>query len=286
MQQTNTDNWTEIISPKTNPFDLRLADVWRYKDLLLQLVKRDFYAQYRQTILGPLWHLIQPALTTFMFFVVFNKIANIPTGGLPASLFYMCSITIWNYFSSCFSSTSATFTTNASLFGKVYFPRLVMPLSSVVSNIIRFGIQLLLLIAFIIYHQAAGTYHFHFGFNNLLIPVIIIIMAGMGLGAGIIISSLTTKYRDFTVLIAFGVQLLMYITPVAYPLSYAQKSSYKNLIEFNPLTAPVEGFRYAVFGEGDFNLSLFIYSIVCMLVLLFAGVLMFNKVEKSFMDTV
>ncbi|HRH61393.1 MAG TPA: ABC transporter permease, partial [Chitinophagaceae bacterium] len=164
MQQTNTENWTEIISPKTNPFDLRLADVWRYKDLLMQLVKRDFYAQYRQTILGPLWHLIQPALTTFMFFVVFNKIANIPTGSLPASLFYMCSITIWNYFSSCFTSTSATFTTNASLFGKVYFPRLVMPLSSVVSNIIRFGIQLLLLIAFIIYHQAAGTYHFHFGF--------------------------------------------------------------------------------------------------------------------------
>jgi lipopolysaccharide transport system permease protein len=283
---TEEKPWTEIISPKRGILDLKLKDIWNYRDLLVLFVKRDFAAQYKQTVLGPLWHVVQPIFTTLIFLILFTKIAKIPTEQLPPVLFYMSSLTIWNYFSSCLTSTSTTFLTNANIFGKVYFPRLVLPLSVVVSNIARFGIQFGLMLVLMVYYFATGAYKFQFGFNTLLIPVIVVVMAALGLGLGIIISSLTTKYRDFSVLMTFGVQLLMYITPVAYPLSYLENSRLRLLIEWNPLSSLVEGFRYAVFGIGTFNLDLFTYSIMFTIVVLVFGVIIFNKVERSFMDTV
>src|SRR5690242_9328244 len=194
-EQVREDNWTEVISPKAGWFDLRLKEVWRYRDLLLLFVKRDFIAQYRQTILGPLWHLIQPAMTTIMFVILFNKIAKIPTDTLPPIIFYMSSITIWNFFSTCLNSTSSTFTSNAGIFGKVYFPRLVSPIATVLSCFVKFGIQCILLISVILYYSFSGQYHVTVGWHLVLFPAIIIIMALIGLGGGIIISSLTTKYR-------------------------------------------------------------------------------------------
>lgn len=280
------EHWSEIISPKGSLFDIRLKEVWRYRDLILLFVKRDLASQYRQTILGPLWHIIQPVFTTFTFLVLFNKIAKISTDQLPPVLFYMSSITIWNYFSACLNSTSGTFTSNAGIFGKVYFPRLVMPLSTIISNMAKFGIQLGLLICMILYYSFSGMYHVQMGAHIFLLPVIVILMAGMGLGVGIIISSLTTKYRDLNIFIGFGVGLLMYITPVAYPLSFLEQSQYKIFIQWNPLTPLVEGFRYAVFGIGTFNSGMFIYSICCTALFLFLGVMIFSKVERTFMDTV
>jgi len=267
-------------------FDLNLGEVWRYRDLLFLLVKRDFTAQYRQTILGPLWHIIQPVFTTIMFIILFGKIASLPTDNLPHTLFYMSSITIWNFFTASLNSTASTFTNNAGIFGKVYFPRLIMPLSTVLSGIARFGIQFCLLIGFIIYFAATGNYHFHFGWHNLLLPLIVVLMALIGLGLGIIISSLTTKYRDLNILIGFGVSLLMYITPVAYPLSFLQHSSFKGIIIWNPLSSLVEGFRYSLFGEGIFDIRQFVYSLLFAIACLTVGIFLFSKVEKNFMDTV
>ena len=282
----NERKWTEILSPRTRLFDLKFKEIWQYKDLLILFVKRDFKAQYRQTILGPLWHIIQPVFTTLIFLVIFNNLAKIPTDGIPALLFYMSSLTIWNYFATCLTSTSNTFVANAGIFGKVYFPRLVLPLSVVLSNIVKFAIQFGLLIILYAYYLATDQFQFNFGFHLLLIPFIVIVMALLGLGLGIIISSLTTKYRDLAVLIAFGVQLLMYITPVAYPLSYAMDSKYRLLMLYNPLSSLVEGFRYAVFGIGTLNSNLIIYSLVFALIAVFSGIIIFNKVERSFMDTV
>ncbi len=281
-----SEGWSEIITPQNNFLDFRFKELWRYRDLMLLFVKRDFVAQYKQTILGPLWNIIQPILTTLMFLIVFNKIAKISTDALPPVLFYMSSITIWNYFSSCFTATSSTFITNAAIFGKVYFPRLILPLSNVTSNLIKFFIQFCLLLATTLYYVIFYNYKFNIGWHSLLIPVIAIIMALLGLALGIIISSLTTKYRDFTVLVNFGVALLMYVTPVAYPLSYLAKSKYKFLIEWNPLSPLVEGFRYAFFGNGSFDFLHFTYSIIWMLICLLSGVVIFNRVERTFMDTV
>ncbi len=282
----NNEGWSEVIAPRRHWFDLRLNELWRYRDLLFLFVKRDFTAQYRQTILGPLWHIIQPVFTTLMFLVLFTKIAKIPTDNLPHILFYMSSITIWNFFAGSLNSTAATFTSNAGIFGKVYFPRLIMPLSTVVSGMVRFGIQFCLLICFVAYYAITGIYEISFGWHILLFPFIVLIMAAMGLGLGIIISSLTTKYRDLNILISFGVSLLMYVTPVAYPISFLQKSSFREFIEWNPLSALVEGFRYSLFGQGTFDIFFFTYSIIFTIIALTAGVLIFNKVERSFMDTV
>ena len=279
-------NWTEAISPKSHLFDFKLNEVWQYRDLLLLFVKRDFVAQFRQTILGLLWHLIQPVLTTIMFLLLFNKIAKITTGNLPPLLFYLSSITIWNYFSACLSSSSTTFISNAGIFGKVYFPRLVMPLSKILSNLVKFGIQLSLLLVVIAYYSYTNQFFVHLGWNNLLFFFIVIMMAAVGLGVGIIISSLTTKYRDFAILISFGTQLLMYITPVVYPLAYLQDSRYRTMIQWNPLTPLVEGFRYSLFKEGSFSPYFFIYSFLFAFITLFIGIILFNKVEKTFMDTV
>ncbi len=285
MPENTEEQWDQIIQPKAKLFDLNLAEVWRYRDLLLLFVKRDFAAQYKQTILGPLWHVIQPVFTTAVFILVFHNIAGIDTGAIHTVLFYMSGITIWNYFSSCLTATASTFVANAGIFGKVYFPRLVIPLSTVLSNIIKFGIQFALLFCVMIFY-AVKDGHFYIRLSYLLIPLLVIMMAGLGLGLGIIISSLTTKYRDFTVLIGFAVQLLMYATPIAYPLSVLKDKSYAWVIIYNPLTPIVEAFRYALFGSGSYNSLHLLYSGIFIIITLLTGMLIFNKVERSFMDTV
>ena len=283
---TNPTDWDLEIKPQSSLFDLNLREVWRYRDLMMLFVKRDFVAQYKQTILGPLWHLIQPLFTTIVFLMVFGNIAGIPTDGVPPVLFYMSGITIWNYFSSCLTNTSNTFVANAGIFGKVYFPRLVIPVSVVLSNIVRLGIQFGLLLGVMVFYWIRGEAQVHIGLSWMLLPLLVLLMAGIGLGVGIIISSLTTKYRDFTVLIGFAVQLLMYATPVAYPLSFLKSKNFAYLIEWNPLSAVVEGFRYALFGVSSFDMSSLIYPSVFMVVVLFIGTMIFSKVERTFMDTV
>jgi lipopolysaccharide transport system permease protein len=280
------EQWDLIIEPKAKLLDLHLGEVWRYRDLMFLFVKRDFVAQFKQTILGPVWHFVQPIFTTLMFLLVFTKIANIDTDGIKPVLFYMSGIAIWNYFASCLNATSSTFVANAGIFGKVYFPRLVLPLSSVISNIIKFGIQFLLLVIMMIYYVVFDDVKVQVGLPWLLIPVLVIMMAGLGLGVGIIISSLTTKYRDLTILLGFAVQLLMYATPVAYPLSYLQSKSYASWIQWNPISPIVEAFRYSLFGSGSFSTMSLLYSSVFIIVTLFIGLVIFNRVEKSFMDTV
>ncbi len=280
--------WYLEIKPQSHLLDINLKEVWKYRDLLWMFVKRDFTAQYKQTILGPLWHFIQPLFTTIVFLVVFTNIARISTDGVPPVLFYMSGITIWNYFSSCLNATSNTFVANAGIFGKVYFPRLVIPLSTVMSNIVKFGIQFLLLLAAMLWYKFTSSSFTHSQplSTLVLIPAIILIMAGLGLGLGIIISSMTTKYRDLTVLIGFAVQLLMYATPVVYPLSAISSEKLRFWVNLNPLTALVEAFRYAMLGVGSFDAGSFGYSIGFMFVTLFIGLLIFSKVEKTFMDTV
>lgn len=285
-EPSSHEHWDLVIRPKTGLLDLHLSEVWRYRDLLWLFVRRDFVAQYRQTVLGLLWHVIQPIFTTLIFLLVFGKIANISTDEIkPPLLFYMSGITVWNYFSTCLTSTSTTFVTNAAIFGKVYFPRLVLPLSIVLSNIVKFGIQFLLLLVFMVWFSFSGN-PIHLSLNWLFIPLLVLIMAGIALGLGIIISSMTTKYRDLNILMTFAIQLAMYATPIAYPLSYLKNKSYKWLIEINPLTSVVEAFRFCLFGKGTVEAGSLVYSLVFMVVSLFVGVLIFNRVEKSFMDTV
>lgn len=277
--------WDLKITPQKNWFDINFREIWRYRNLMWLFVRRDFVAQYKQTILGPLWHLIQPVLTTIIFLMVFGRIARIPTDGINPILFYMSGITLWNYFSISLTNTSNTFLANASIFGKVYFPRLIMPLSIVLSNLIRFGIQFLLLAGMIAWYHFNGA-PFQLSANLFLIPFLLLMMAGIGLGLGIIISSLTTKYRDFSVLLAFGVQLAMYATPIAYPMSYLHDKAYAWIIRLNPLSPIVEAFRYALFGKGTFTVTDILYSTCFMAGVLLIGLLLFNKVEKTFMDTV
>jgi lipopolysaccharide transport system permease protein len=279
------EGWDLIIQPKTKLFQLNLGEVWKYKDLMMLFVKRDFVAQYKQTILGPLWHVIQPVFTTIVFLLIFGKIAQIPTDGIAPALFYMSGITIWNYFSSCLTATSSTFVANAGIFGKVYFPRLVIPLSTVISNMIKLGIQFLLLMVLIGWYAFKG-YHYKLTTAILLVPLLVLLMALLGLGLGIIISALTTKYRDFTVLIGFTVQLLMYATPVAYPLSFLKEKSYAAWIGWNPLSPIVEGFRYSLFHSGIFQWQDLIYSSIVIFCFLIFGLWLFSRVERTFMDTV
>ena len=277
--------FTEIIKPKRSLFDLRLKEVWHYRDLLRMFVRRDFVATFKQTILGPAWFFIQPLLTTLMFTLVFGNIAGISTDGMPKLLFYLSGLTIWNYFSESFTKTSNVFTANASLFGKVYFPRLIMPLAIVTSGLLRFGVQLLLFLAFWVYYLITLPDVVHPNATIALVPLLIIMMAGFALGAGIIFSSLTTKYRDLAMLIAFGVTLMMYATPVIYPLN-AVPQQFRFIVQANPLSPIVETFRYAFTGSGVFSWASLAYSLGWMFFLLFAGTIVFNKVEKTFMDTV
>ncbi len=286
-EQTNSqiqDTWTMEIRPKRHWFDINFKELWRYRDLMMLFVRRDFVAKYKQTVLGPLWFIIQPLLTTLMFTVVFGRIAKIPTDGLPPMLFYMAGITAWNYFAQALTATSNTFVANAGIFGKVYFPRLVSPISIVISNLIQFGIQFGLLLVVMAYFRIQG-YTFSPNIYILALPILILMMAGLGLGFGIIFSSLTTKYRDLTNLLGFGVQLWMYATPIVYPLSHLNKK-YEILILANPITSIIEAFRYILLGAGSFNWLHLAYSFGFMTVILLIGVLLFNKVEQSFMDTV
>jgi lipopolysaccharide transport system permease protein len=278
------EQWSEVIQPTAGLFDLKLGEVWRYRDLLMLFVKRDFVSTYKQTILGPIWFFVQPLLTTLTFMVVFGSIAKISTDGIPMMVFYMSGITLWNYFAECLNKTATVFRDNASIFGKVYFPRLVMPLSIVVSNLVRFGIQLLLFLGIWVYYLLVGD-QLHPNWYLLLVPYLIFLMAIIGLGAGMLISSLTTKYRDLVFLLGFGVQLLMYASPVIYAMN-AIPQKYAWFIMSNPLSSIIETFRYAFTGSGQFSWYYLGYSSICALVLLALGTIVFNKVEKSFMDTV
>lgn len=275
---------TTVIKPKDKLFEVDFKEIWQYRDLFSMFVKRDIITQYKQTILGPAWFFIQPILTTVMFGIVFGEIAGISTDGLPKYLFYLAGIVCWNYFSDCLNKTSSTFTTNQAIFGKVYFPRLIVPLSTVVSNLVRMGIQFLLFIAFYIYYVYTGI-HIAPNWYILLLPVLVIMLAGLSLGFGIIISSMTTKYRDLTILFTFVVQLWMYATPIIFPLSTMslQRQRYMAL---NPITSIVETFKYGTMGQGTFSWYQLGYSFAFMVVVLVIGVVVFNKVQRSFMDTV
>ena len=275
--------WTEEISAQHSLWDLRLDEVWRYKDLVYMFVKRDFISSFKQTILGPLWFFINPIFTTIVYLIVFGGIANLSTDGAPKLLFYLAGVTLWNYFSSCLTGTAGVFTGNANIFGKVYFPRLVMPLSIVLSNLMRFGVQFLLFLLIWCYYlfQQEVTPNVWI----LMTPVLILLMAAFALGAGMIFSSLTTKYRDLQMLLTFGISLYMYATPVIYPVSALPKKI-QGIAAWNPLTGIFECFKYGWLGVGDFDPYMLMYSCIVILVILATGTVIFNKVEKNFMDTV
>ena len=275
----------EVITPKRGMFDVRLYELWRYRDLILLFVRRDFVAQYKQTILGPLWFIIQPVLTSFMFYLVFGKIASIPTQHVHPFLFYFTGLTLWSYFSECFTKTSNTFLANSSLFGKVYFPRLSVPLSIVISGLFKLMIQLVILIALMVGFHFSGNQRISLHWTLLFFPVYIVLMAMMGLGLGILFSALTTKYRDLSFLLTFGVQLLMYATPIIYPLSFTAGIMHQVLL-WNPLTAIVENLRFSLYGIGDFDGIGLLYTTGFTGIIVFVGILVFNRVEQSFMDTV
>ena len=277
--------WDLVIRPKIGWLDLHLADLWRYRDLTAMFVWRDFVAQYKQTILGPLWHILQPLFTTLIFTVVFGKMAKLSTDGVPPLLFYLAGVTCWSYFSDCVSRTSGTFIGNAAIFGKVYFPRLSVPLSHVISSMIKFAIQFALFLAVLIVYCVQGA-PVQPTAAITLTPLLLLLMAGLGLGAGIIVSALTTRYRDLQQLVAFGVQLMMYATPVVYPLSMIGGGSFRWLILVNPMTPIIEAFRYAYLGRGTFDAGDLFYSSGFTAVVLFIGVVLFNHVERTFMDTV
>jgi lipopolysaccharide transport system permease protein len=276
--------WDMVIEGKFSLFDFKFREVWRYRDLLILLVKRDFVSFYKQTIFGPLWFFIQPIFTTLVFTFVFGRLAGISTDGIPQPLFYLAGITAWNYFADCITKTSTVFKDNANIFGKVYFPRLIMPLSIVVSNLVRFLVQFFLFLLMLFYYQFTGS-SIEFTWALGLFPFLIVLMAMFGLGLGLIITALTTKYRDLAFFVTFGVQLLMYATTVIYPLS-AAPSQFKTLISANPMTPIIEAFRLGFLGEGSFSITSFLYSGLIILTTFLVGVLFFNKSERSFVDTI
>jgi lipopolysaccharide transport system permease protein len=281
---SKTKNWDIIIEPKKNLLDLRLKQILEYWDLLILLVKKDIVIVYKQTILGPLWFFVQPIMTTLIYTFVFGNIAKISTDGIPTPLFYMTGIIIWNYFSECFLKTSDTFSANAGVFGKVYYPRLINPLSVVLSNGIKFLIQFILFL-FLFFYYYFNSNIIHPQFELILFPVFLIIMAFLGLGMGLIFSALTTKYKDLKFLLQFGVQLLMYASPIIYPLSTIT-GSLKFIVQLNPITHVIEGCKFAFLGQGSFSLIGLLYSIIFTMILLFIGMIIFNKTERTFMDTV
>ena len=279
-------DWTLIITPHHKLWHVDFKEIWRYRDLITLFVKRNIIVQYKQTILGPLWYIIQPVLTVIMNMVVFGGIAKMSTDGIPQPLFYMAGNVCWFYFSDCLSQTSNTFLANQSMFGKVYFPRLVVPISTVLSNLLRFGIQLTLFVVLWIWFYASGaSVNVNVGIIVLL-PVLVMMLAGLGLGFGILISSMTTKYRDLTILFTFIVQLWMYATPIVYPISMVTDDTLRTLIMLNPMTSIIEAFKYVTLGEGYFSWLALGYSFAFMSILLLFGIVIFNKVQRSFMDTV
>ncbi|MES2648341.1 MAG: ABC transporter permease [Bacteroidota bacterium] len=290
LEDTSSEAWDIEITPNASAFHLNLGELWRYRDLIFLMVKRDFTARYKQTVLGPLWNFIQPILTTIVSFLVFNVIAKIATPGKNPVLFQMSGIIIWTYFAACLTSTANTFIANAGIFGKVYFPRLVAPISVIISNLVQLGIQLLLLAGTLLFFFFKNGETIAVNANWLLLPFIIIMIAGTGLGMGIMISSVTTKYRDFVVLIGFGVQLLMYGSAVNYPLSELEKNTHTgsllvSLVKWNPISTLVEAFRNSLLG-GEIRYWMLGYCAIFMMLVLLLGIMMFNRVEKTFMDTV
>ncbi len=294
MSQTaENEKWTTVIKPRNKLFEVNLREIWEYRDLLSLFVKRTITVQYKQTILGPLWWIIQPMLTVIMYMVVFGGIAGIPTDGIPQPLFYLGGVALWQYFADCLGKASNTFVANAGIFGKVYFPRMIMPLSSVISNLVRFGIQLGLFVLVYLYYVIVGQAPCP-NWYLALFPLLVVMMAGLALGFGIIISSMTTKYRDLQILFSFVVQLWMYATPIVYPLTQVKEmgKSYfgvplEKLMCINPVTPVIETFKHGALGAGEFvGWGWLAYSFVFMLVVLFLGILIFNRVQKSFMDTV
>jgi lipopolysaccharide transport system permease protein len=285
MKKTNSNQkeWDTLIQPRTSLLQLDLGEVWRYRDLLVMYIRRDIVTFYKQTILGPLWFVIQPLFTTLMFMFVFGGIAGIPTDGLPQPLFYMAGLLSWNYFSDCLTRCSDTFNANQQVFGKVYFPRLVVPFSIVISNLVKMGIQFALFLAIYLYYILCG-YSVAINGHAILLPLLVILLAGFGL----IITSLTTKYRDLRFLVTFGVQLWMYATPVIYPLSVMENThqQYSWVITANPLTHIIEAFKYGFLGEGSFSWGGLTYSLIFTCIVLFLGCISFNRVQRSFMDVI
>jgi len=288
MNDNNTPNdWLFEITPKNKFFSLNLKEVWQYRDLLLLFVKRDVITVYKQTVLGPLWYLIQPLFTSVTFTIIFNNVAGIDTGTVPPFLFNLAGITVWNYFTACLTGTSDTFKANAAIFGKVYFPRIITPLSVVISNLVKFGIQFLIFIGFYIFYYFQGA---NLGLNGLILffPILIIIMGLLGLGLGMLISAMVTKYRDFSHLIGFGIQLLMYLSAVMYPMSLIKDKlpGYGWLVEYNPLAYIIETARYMLLDVGEISVLGLSYTLAVTIAVFFIGLLVFNKTEKSFIDTV
>ena len=281
-----TDEWDLVIKPKNSLFAVDFAELWRYRDLCIMFVKRDIVTMYKQTILGPLWFFVQPILTTVMYMVVFGGIAKIPTDGIPQPLFYLAGICLWQYFADCLNRTSATFTANANVFGKVYFPRLVVPVSNVLSNLVKFVIQFLLFAIAYAYFVFVAKADVHPNAHALLFPALVAIMAGLSLGFGIVFSSLTTKYKDLTFLLTFMVQLWMYATPVIYPISTITNAKVRLVMQLNPLTGVFEAFKYGLLDAGAFSWGMLGYSAAFAVVLLAVGIVVFNRIQRSFIDTV
>lgn len=279
--------WLYEIGPKNNFFSLNLKEVWQYRDLLLLFVKRDIVTVYKQTILGPLWYLIQPLFTAITFTIIFNNMAGIATGSIPPFLFNLAGIIVWNYFTSCLNETSDTFKKNAAIFGKVYFPRVIIPLSIVITNLIKLGIQLFIFVCFYVFYLFQGM-DSTLNWTLVLYPLLVIVMGFLGLGLGMIISSMVTKYRDLTFLVSFGVQLLMYVSAVMYPMALIKEKLPKIgwLIEYNPLAYVVESSRYLLLGEGSLSVWGLVYTIIISIVLFLLGLVIFNSTEKNFIDTV
>lgn len=281
------DEWLYEIKPKTSNFSLNLDEVWRYRDLLMLFVKRDIVTVYKQTILGPLWYFIQPLFTAITFTIIFNNVAGIKTGAIPPFLFNLAGIIVWNYFTSCLNETSDTFKKNANIFGKVYFPRVIMPMATVITNLVKLGIQMLIFIGFYVYFLIQGMEN-TLDYKILFFPFLVVIMGLMGLGLGMIISSMVTKYRDLTFLVSFGVQLLMYVSAVMYPMALIKEKLPQLgwLIEYNPLAYVVETARYILLNEGTVSVGGLIYTCVITILLFLLGLVIFNRTEKSFIDTV
>ena len=286
-KKTNTNKWLFEITPKNKLLSLNLKEVWQYRDLLLLFVKRDVVTVYKQTILGPLWYLIQPLFTSIIFTIIFNNVAGIETGSVPPFLFNLAGVTVWNYFRECLTATSDTFKKNENIFGKVYFPRVIMPLSIVISNLLKFGIQLGVFIGFYAYFIFSGL---DFNVNPLLFifPFLVLIMGMLGLGLGMIISSMVTKYRDLTFLVSFGVQLLMYISAVMYPISLVKEklTNYAWIVEYNPMAHIIESCRTLLLNDGSLSKNGLLYAVLVTIIIFFIGLIVFNSTEKSFIDTV
>ena len=287
LRPMHDEHYTSVIKPKNSLLHINLQEIWDYRDLLILFVRRDIVATYKQTVLGPLWLIIQPLITSVVYAIVFGAMAGLSPEGLDSFTFYLTGTTAWIFFSECLTKTSNTFVGNASIFGKVYFPRLVVPLSIVLSNLFKLGIQLVILaIVMLIQFYTKDDSGIHFNKHIVLLPLLIFIMGGLGLAFGIFISSVTTKYRDFTYLVGFGVQLLMFASPVIYPVSRMEKMGIGWIVALNPMTPVIEAFRYSLVGVGNLNYTHLAYSMGFMLAFLLFSVIMFNKVEKNFMDTV